>query len=395
MIRFENNPKLGFYTVAGQVFYSKPEALIAATKTGHFPQWNFNRQVFDALNWMHEPQTDLRTLYRLRAQQLRQTYDWIRVEASGGGDSTTAVLSFLNNGIHLDEVVFRYPKTGEKDVHNDPFNTKCENTLSEWEFAARPLLQWIATHHPQTQITVHDYSETMLQSNADETWVFNSKDFFQPGHAFKHDNISLIDHRKHADTGKQICVLYGIDKPKICIRDGKWYVYFMDLQANFSNSVVYEYSNITNEYFYWTPDLPEIVHKQAHIIKNWFGLPNNQFLQYLVRWPNHSIANRTAYEAMVKPLLYPDYDPATFQVAKPTNSFYNEMDYWFYKNFQDTHIYRVWQAGLELLVNSIDAKYFNTEMGRPVGFVGFISPFYELGPAHYVNSNVNCFNKFS
>lgn len=394
MIQLENNPKLGYYMVGNKKFFAKPQALVEATTSGHFPEWHFNRPVFENITWDQEPETDLRMLYRLRAQQLREKYDWIRVEASGGGDSTTAIFSFLLNGIHLDEVVFRYPKTGEKNMSNDPFNTKCENTLSEWEFAARPLLNWIAQHHPAVKCTVHDYSENMLAGSTDETWVFNTKDYFQPGHAFKHDNIGMIDHRKDADAGKRICVLYGIDKPKMCIRDGKWYVYFMDLQANHSNSVVYEYTNITNEYFYWTPDLPEIVHKQAHLIKNWFMLPQNKFLQYLVQWPNYSIAHRTAYEQMVKPLIYPDYDPATFQVAKPSNSFYNEMDHLFYVNFKETRAFQVWQAGLDLLVKNIDAKYFNSELGRPVGFVGFLSPFYCLGPADYQDTGVNNFLKF-
>jgi hypothetical protein len=123
-------------------------------------------------------------------------------------------------------------------------------------------------------------------------------------------------------------------------------------------------------------------------------LPQNKMLQYLVRWPNHSIAHRTAYEQMVKPLIYPDYDPATFQVVKPTNSFYNEMDHWFYVNFKETEIYRVWQAGLALLVDKIDAKFFNNELGRPVGFVGFLSPFYCIGTADYQGTGINDFFKF-
>jgi hypothetical protein len=97
---------------------------------------------------------------------------------------------------------------------------------------------------------------------------------------------------------------------------------------------------------------------------------------------------------MVKPLIYPDYDPATFQVAKPTNSFYNEMDFWFYKNFKETRAFQIWEAGLKLLVDNIDDKYFNKELGRAVGFVGFLSPFYCLGPAQYVNTGVNNFSKF-
>jgi hypothetical protein len=39
---------------------------------------------------------------------------------------------------------------------------------------------------------------------------------------------------------------------------------------------------------------------------------------------------------LAKPLIYPDYDPTTWQVSKTTTNFYAEMGYWFYKNFKDT-----------------------------------------------------------
>ena len=251
--RLENNPKLGFYTVGDNNFYSKPLALIEATKTGHFPHWNFNNEIFGSQQWHQEPATDLKELYRIRAQQIRDRYDYIRLEFSGGGDSSTALYSFVLNGIHLDEVVFRYPKTGEKDVHVDVHNTNAENTLSEWTFAARPMLHWIKTNYPAIKITIHDYSTDMLAGSHDETWVFDSKDYFQPGHSFKHNNLAVKDHQVLADAGKQICILYGIDKTKICIRDNQWYVYFMDIQANHANGVVQEYTNLTNEYFFGLP----------------------------------------------------------------------------------------------------------------------------------------------
>lgn len=394
MIKLENNDKLGFYMVGQKKFHTKVDALMHATVTKEFPEWNFNRSVFDSMNWELEPETPIRDLYRIRAQQLRDKYDWIRLEFSGGGDSTTALYSFLHNNIHIDEVVFRYPKTGEKNAHNDPFNYKAENTLSEWDFAARPVLNWVAANFPRVKLTMHDYSENMLKEGLDETWVFKTKDYFQPGHSFKHDPLGFIDHKRDADRGKSICVLYGVDKPKICIKDQKWYLYFMDMMANHSNSVVDDYSNITNEYFFWTPDLPELILKQSHVIRNWFMMPQNKFLQYLVRWPNYSISHRTTYENVIKPLIYPDYDPSTFQTNKPTNSFYNEMDHWFYTNFTETDIYKTWQAGLQLLVDKVDPKFFNNELGRPVGFVGFLSPFYCLGPADYVSTGINDHFKF-
>jgi hypothetical protein len=394
MTLLEQNPKLGFYTVGQKRFYSKPQALIDATLNNQFPEWNFNRDVFDSFKWDHEPEAELLELYRLRALQLREKYDYIRLECSGGGDSATAAYSFILNGIHLDEVVFRYPKTGEKNVTGDPFNTKPENTLSEWQYAAKPLLEWIAVHAPRTKITIHDYSEDMLKSGHEEDWVFKTKDYFQPGHAFKH-TVDAVDSHKHTlDRGLKVCMLWGVDKPKVCIKDSKWYLYFMDVQANNANPEVGQWDNITNEYFYWSPDLPELLCKQAHIIRKWFDLPSNKYLQHLARWPNYSFGQRTTFEHIIKPLLYPDYDPSTFQTSKPTNSFYNEMDHWFYTNFQETHAFRAWQAGLAHLVKNIDPKYFNNEMGRPVGFVSFISPFYYLGDAAYVDPGTNLHLKF-
>ena len=390
----EQNDKLGFYTIGTDKYYIKPQALIAATRLNQFPEWNFNRNVFDQYNWSIEPEVSIKELYRIRAQQLRDKYDYIRLEVSGGGDSATAAFSFILNKIHLDEVVFRYPKTGEKNVTDDPFNTKPENTLSEWKYAAQPLLKWISDNAPRTKITIHDYSVDMLNSNHDESWVYKTKDYFQPGHAFKHTVDAVDSHKTTLDQGKSVCMLWGVDKPKVCIKDKKWYLYFMDVQASAANPEVGMWDNITNEYFYWTPDLPELLCKQAHTIRRWFDLPTNKYLQHLARWPNYSFSQRTTFEHIIKPLLYPDYDPATFQTSKPTNSFYNEMDHWFYTNFQDTHAYRTWQAGIKHLVDSIDPKYFNNEMGRPVGFVGFISPFYYLGDAEYESTGINDHFKF-
>jgi len=389
-----NNPKLGVYTVGEKTFYSKPLALIEATKTGNFPLWNFNNDIFSKVNWQQEPDSNLDELYRIRAQQLRDKYDYIRMEFSGGSDSAVALYSFVKNGIHIDEVTVRYPKQGEKDVSADPFNHKPENTLSEFKFAAEPALKWLAIHSPKTKIVIHDYSENMVSSYYDETWVFNSKDYFQPGHAFKHDPLGYQEHRKLADSGKKICILYGIDKPKICIKDKKWYLYFIDVIANHSVSKFDEYNNMNIEYFFWSAELPELVHKQAWVITSWFNLPSNKHAQYLCRWPNYSYTQRTAYEHLIKPLIYPDYDPTTFQTNKPSNSFYNEMDHWFYTNFQNTKQYQRWTAGLQLLIDKIDPKFFNYEMSKPVGFVGFLSPFYYLGEADFVDSGINIHNRF-
>jgi hypothetical protein len=396
----EQNPKLGFYTVGQTKYYSKIQALLEATKINQFPHWNFNNEIYGSQLWTEEPESNLKQLYYIRAQQLRDTYDYIRVEASGGGDSTTVIFSFLLNGLHIDEIIFRYPSSGDKNLTPDPFNFRSENHLSEYEYATKPLLNWVKTNYPRVKITVHDYSADMLKNPmTDDLWISSSKDFLQPAHVVKFTNYQTVEQSILADTGKKLCILYGIDKPKLCIRDGKWYAYFVDFQANYANPDMGDYTNITNEYFFWSPDLPEIVIKQVHSIKNWFDRSDNRHLQHLATWPNHSMSQRTAYEHIIKPLIYPDYDPTTFQVGKPGSNFYSEMDQWFYKNFANHQLYQIWQAGIKFAETHIDDKYFNKEFNRKIGFVGFLSPFYYVGEVEssvteYLKITSNVYDRF-
>lgn len=381
----EQNPKLGYYKVGDEVFYSKPAAYLYASKTKQKPSWHFNELVFAKGNWSIEPEASIRELYRLRAQQLRDRYDWIRLEASGGGDSTTAIFSFLLNGIHLDEVIFRFPKTVGSNAIYNPWNTSADNTLGEAEFAAKPLLNWIKTNYPEVLVTIQDYSENLLEEDymKDESWIYTTRDWFQPGHGIKFGNFNTREHRELADSGKSICVVYGIDKPRMTIINDNWYFYFVDVQANSANPIIGDHTNITSEYFFWTPDLPELVVKQAHMIKNWFERPENQKLQYMVNWSGNLAKERTAYEHVVKSIIYPDYDLETWQTSKPTNSFYNEMDHWFYKNMKDTDHYRAWQAGLKHLENNIDSDLLMQQINQVTGLKPNFTPNYFIGTTDY------------
>ena len=380
----DKNPKLGYYKVGDKIFYSKPQAFMYATEVNRWPEWKFNLNTYASLDWTQEPETNIRELYRMRAQQIRDKYDYVRLECSGGSDSTTVAFAFLLNGIHLDEVIFRYPKTGEKDMSNDPFNTKSENTLSEFQFAAQPLLNWIKTNFPKTTVRIHDFAENMLEQESirDESWIFETKHWFQPAHGDKYDQFNLPEHKALLDSGKSIGVVIGIDKPRVTLIDNEWYSLFTDVHTNSSHPIVGDYTNITNELFYWSPDFPEISVKQSHMVKTWFDLPANAHLRHVVEFSNfQSVARRTAYEQVVKAIIYPDYDLETWQTSKPTNSFYNEMDTWFYKNFKETRLYTAWEAGIQLLLDKIDPKYLICEMGKPTGLITQLSPLYYLGPS--------------
>lgn len=372
-INIAPNRKLGYYLVDDEIYYHKIQALLAASKKNTPIRWFFNEDVFIPYTWHIEPEQSLAELYRKRAQQLRDSYDYIKLELSGGADSGTVLYSFVLNNIHLDEVVFRYPKQGEKNVVGNPYDTRCENTLSEWEFAARPMLDWIATNFPHIKITVHDYSQDMLDESdtLDESWIFRTRHYLQPGHAFKH---TVRDRKDRLRTA----VIYGTDKPKICIKDNKFFLFFMDIQGNYAVSDT-STQDVTAEYFYWSPDACDLLAKQAHVVARWFSRPENHKMQNLLHWPNNNFAFRSFYEQLVKLIIYPDYDSSTFQTLKPTNNFYNEMDHWFHTNFRDTRLNQVWRAGVDYVIQNLDSKYIGYTDGQARDIISFDSPYYYFG----------------
>jgi hypothetical protein len=382
-VRFESNKKLGYYIVNNEVYYNKNQAMLAGSKQPgvvgglhHDPvHWLFNEGVFIKFPWHIEPNVPLNELYRIRAQQLRDQYDYIRLELSGGADSTTVAYAFLLNGIPLDEVVFRYPESGSKSVSNNPWDTASRNHLSEWEFAARPLLNWIKNNYPSVKITVHDFVENIVnEKNNDLNWIYKTRHYVHPGHVHKHTMDKNL-----ADTGKRIAVVYGIDKPKVCIKDGKFFMYFVDTQASNNHPEVGDYTNITNEFFYWSPDACELLAKQAHMIKNWFSMPAHQTISHVLHWPNNDYTTRTFREQLLKPIIYPDYDFNTFQTAKSTNAINAEMDTWFFTNFKDTDLYSTWTAGIDYLQTNLDRRYFTYYQDRIFDIKQYQTPFYYIG----------------
>lgn len=373
----EANPKLGVYTVGEQKYHNKIQALIEASKLGIHPHWNFNESTFNRYQWDTEPTQDIRSLYRRRAQQIRDQYDYIILNLSGGSDSTTVLYSFINNGIFLDEVIVRHPETGIKGLKVTDNTNVAENAYSEWEYAAKPLLAWLSNKSPTTKITIHDYSKDLLAPDYDLDWVFVGRDYLHPG-IVKRYAYDLREHKNVYEKNTKVCVLFGIDKPRICIKDDAYWVYFLDIQANTAVSEVKEFDNITTEYFYWSPDLPELVIKQCHMIANWFEQSGNTALKSILRWPNYDISQRTTYEAITKSIIYPDYNFSTFQTAKPNSPFKTEIDSWFYQNYQGTRAHQIWTAGLDFVKENIKDQFFNYKFDQQDGFIGFISPFYKI-----------------
>ena len=70
-----NNLRFGFYKVGNDIVFSKIEALELADRKNSPISWHYNDDVFDSIDWKIEPKFTLSEIYKLRAQQIRKSYN--------------------------------------------------------------------------------------------------------------------------------------------------------------------------------------------------------------------------------------------------------------------------------------------------------------------------------
>jgi hypothetical protein len=364
---FDKIPELGFYQIGGKVFWDKASALIEGSKLGlKFSdlKWNFNEEVFSATDWLAEPIGSVRDFYMARARQLREKYDYIILNLSGGADSTTVLYSFIQAGLFIDEVVVRHSSSTQKtDYNNQIFHAS--NEFSEFEYAAKPLLKWLKNVSPKTKITIHDFSKDVLTGEQlwDENFIYWTGDYVTPGCIVRYNHATNIEDLKNFDKGKRIGIIFGTDKPRIVLKNNKLYLLFVDRPVHSATPVQVNngFANTKVELFYWSPELPSMLVKQAHEIKRWFENPINRNLSHMLdfTWQSNP-TNRTVYESLIKGIIYPDYDLSTFQADKPSMAAFQEWDFWM-NDFKDSSGYKTFMRGFDYLYKNIDKDFLSVK----------------------------------
>lgn len=376
------NDKLGFYTVGNQRVESKIDACILGTKLNIHPTWHFSDQVWQAQNWTNEPELDIKELYKSRARQIREQYDYIILNYSGGSDCQTIVDAFLSAGCFIDEIVTIWNRNHTAKVVKDPNVIDPRNIEAEYELVTRPGLDQIIKQSPLTKISYIDISDSTVDSYQKfdgEEWLNTTVEHLHPQYVTRwsvtRDRNQLIT----MDRGLKTAVLFGVDKPKVCIKDNRYYTYFVDVVANsfrggFNRP---EYDNFDHVFFYWTPEFPEIIVKQSHMIRRWFEM--HPHFKPLLQWPASDYNKRQVYEVIVRSIIYPEWNSNTFQCAKTTSTVYSEWDYWFFQEFYNTSTYSNWRKGITYIEDNVDKKYIKYDFeGRFDGFIGMINGLFAL-----------------
>lgn len=308
--------KHGYYLVNDKKFYTKGQAVYEGATSGKPVKWNFNDTIFTKYldtNLNNLGNVSLDTLYRIRAQQLRDTYDYLILNYSGGADSHNILMTFLNNNIKLDEVYVKYSNSVDSKLYTPTTaNRKAENIHSEWDFVIKPVLDELAIRHPGIKIVIEDVF-TNIDEVQDET-ILNAGNFIGP--------FELLRQRKRSPSidamlskGKRVADIFGIDKPSVILKDGKFVTFFADNTVNVAGTL-----DDSTELFYWTPDLPEIAFEQAYKHYQYFKANPDLIDKIDLSKISKNDPNRFEFMRRVAiDLIYTTWDHSKFQVTKPEN----------------------------------------------------------------------------
>lgn len=365
------NIDTGYYTVGNTVFTSKVAALLEGTKQNVHVEWKFNNDFFDHIDWTQEPAEDIYQLYKQRAQQLREKYDYLVLMYSGGSDSQTILDVCLENNIQIDEIVIVWANSLKNAYVPDSTNYNWNNMLSEWDFNIEPRLKKLANDHPGIKITLFDWVEAANKIKLADDFIADRNHNFTP-HASARWDLQLIPSlRDRINKGQNVGVVFGTDKPRVCIDNNAYRLYFLDTVTSngptFSSA--FHKHNIGFELFYWSKDSWKILAKQAHLLAKFFeSMP--QFKQF-IQWPISSPAHRQFYETASRAIIYPKLDLRFFQVEKPRDMNFG-MDTLLFKIGHEEKLRGMQRDNFAYLQKVIDKKYFNTIDGN-VTFTGFIT----------------------
>ena len=402
--------EIGHYTVDGKIYTSKFEAILASNLSKKEIKWHFFDDVFSKANWMEEPELALDDFYRIRAQQIRNQYDYIIVFCSGGSDSNNVIRTFLNNKIKVDEVMALAPMSGLKNFDFSASNLDESNTISETKFALLPLLDEIRNADSSIKITINDFFEDIIKYK-DEHWTFNAAGNIVTVLTSHFTDVLKFPHiEKLVNQGKRIGLVYGSDKPIIRINPrGHLYFVLSDSGINYLN-MPNERANplIDRVLFYWSPELPELLVKQAHVIKKVISLPQYDFIKkYFEQKPDdqskHTLADYRRYQEknnykqiITKEYIFNRFAPNKIRESAPTLMFEGRSKYeraivpFIYPTTSDTNLFQCQKVDANAGLFTRDQQWLhqlhgNTRISEMV--MSGLKELYKSIPENYLNIN--------
>lgn len=366
--------KLGYWLVdQNLIFVNKTQALMHCTSHNTTDiKYCIGSTAFGLSNWTIEPIESLLDLYKKRARQLREKYDYVILTYSGGSDSTCVLHSFIDNDIFPDEVV-------SWTLEGDGFDLQNFNHNKEL-YHSRDLVQKNIIDKGITFNTL-DYSN-LFDTLFDQDWCFKSDHMLRAGTWARYKSVYIDRYRKLKDAGKSCCVVYGMEKPNLHIdAAGNIFSVFQDSHlASGVDPSQYspEYDGPDRENFFVTPDLPELTIKQSHIVANEFKMLQ-QMKSLNFNLSEGESFDFKKYKDHVTDILYGHcYDRSrAFSIGK-AHGIFAPRDEWVWNLPESDLRKQKIFSGLSTVKSGVDSKWFNHSTFTQ-GYVGCITDRYYLG----------------
>lgn len=328
-----DNP-FGYYKVGDSVFLSKMKAFIYASSIGkpNDVRYYFYDEVWDTAVYLYKPDytLNLEELYKTRALQLRESYDYLILNFSGGADSTTILQTFIKNNIKLDEVFVRWSKRMiDSDLYvPNRFDLSATNMISEWDFSIKPKLDWLRQNHPEIKIVIADWVDDVKKVDITEELLFKQNHNFGLVN-FGFSEIVSDSGVLQENKGKRVANIFGIDKPTVLFDPAinKYKMFFQDfviMPAGNQHSHD-KLDTTTRVNFYYSPEYPVLTVARAYAVAKYVEdnpqykpLIDLSLRKTITQQQRVDFANK--FSKITDMVCYPSWDINTFQVEKPDNS---------------------------------------------------------------------------
>ena len=380
----------GLYEVGDKKFANKMLALIEATRTNSSIHWNYHDDVWSTVDVEAAGALNMRALFRLRAKQLRDTYDYLALYYSGGSDSWTVLDAFIRAGIMVDELIINWPLKATRGVgavfsyKPDYTNLHPSNTLSEWDHFLEEDLKDIKKRFPKVIITISDWSEEASHRLDENALLITNPCMHHHAQQVISSNYRSDGEKKATDLGLTTAYIYGADRPTIQKIGRACYMFFDDRHTRVNVSL--DSFGSTVEYFFWTPNMPILAINQARVLFNAFA--NKLFPMSLLdnfRTPRvrsmHELRKNIAdFHDVSSRVSRPDYDFTRFQVDATSAILHNDRVEWCQNISEYRDSFKYWIDVVSAQFNLIDKKYlvFN-HAGIYDGIKPMISKKYLIG----------------
>jgi hypothetical protein len=371
--------KQGLYRVGEKLYHNKINAMLEASTSGSEITWDFNFDLFERV--CQAPATDLPLLelYKQRALQLREQYDYLILAFSGGADSDNILQTFVDNNIRLDEVWSDWPtELIAQSNYQLGAGTESVNMPAEWHFAIKPTLDRLRVTNAEIKIHVSD-SNAVFNGIEDEYEIQSIQalpQFFPAVKRYKYIQNYMTTQLKT----KRVCLITGVDRCTPRVQKGEYGFSFVDTPFFLKSNFTIHGDPYVIECFYWTPDFPSIPVEQArhvwnHLLKN-TDLMRSEYRAFLpgaTTWQHRkNILNQT-----VTAITYPKWDFTKLQVDK--SPAVNNHHYNYVHNFQSHRFYQGGTSTLKNLLSGLNKQLcFDTRPGFETELRPF-SNFHKIG----------------